>query len=257
MKWYCGIDVGSVTTKAVLIENDKIKNFYIMPSGSNYKKAAEKALAQVLKTSGLKNYALTAIVATGCGKERVDFSNLKIGDLTCCAMGSHLLFPGINAVIEVGGQSSKVIRFNNKGKITNFLVSEKCAAGSGRFIQVIARVLQINLADVGELSLKSQDPISFATNCAVFGESEAISRVSEGVKKEDILAGVHRAMATKIFSLSERIKMKPPCAIVGGGASDDGLIKNIEELMHFKLKRSKHPQIINAYGAALYAKENF
>jgi predicted CoA-substrate-specific enzyme activase len=246
-----------VTTKVVLLKNDSISNFYKLPSGSNYKAAAEKAFAEILKISGLKQSDLTSVLATGCGAGIVDFADGQIGDLACCALGSHRFFPEIKSVIEVGGQAAKVMHLSDKGKIINFIVSEKCAAGSGRFLQVIAKVLQINIADAGELSLHSQNPVNFASSCAVFGESEAISRVSEGAKKEDIIAGVHRAMATKISTLSERISIQEPCAIVGGGALDIGLIKRIEEISGHVLKRPKHPQIVNAYGAALYAKEGY
>jgi predicted CoA-substrate-specific enzyme activase len=254
MAYYCGIDVGSITTKGVLLQNGEISNFCILGSGSNYKKAAEKAIEHLLDKGGVDRSELLQVTATGCGAERVDSAHSRVGDLTCCAMGVHSLFPDTNFVIEVGGQATKILEINKKGKAINFVVSEKCAAGSGRFLQVIAKVLQIDISEAGELSLRSQNPVKFATNCAVFGESEAISRIVEGTKKEDIIAGVHRAIATKISSMSDRISIQPPCAMVGGGALDKGLVKQTEELLGISLDIPEEPQIINAYGAALSGK---
>ena len=152
-------------------------------------------------------------------------------------------------------QSSQVIRLNESGQVINFVVSEKCAAGSGRFLEVIANVLQIDLEDIGPLSLKSKNPITFTTNCAVFGESEAISRVSEGVSREDILAGVHRALGDKISALINRVGLEKDCAISGGGALDTGLIKNVEEKLRIQLLVPPQPQFVTALGAAIIAEE--
>jgi (R)-2-hydroxyacyl-CoA dehydratese activating ATPase len=253
MTWYGGIDLGSATTKFVLIKEGRIEYFYKIPSGSNFKKAAETAFSEILVISGLGAGDIASIAATGAGASRVDFARIQVGDLSCCAAGGHRLFPQVRTVIEMGNQATKVLRVNDQGKIANFVISEKCAAGSGRFLQVIARVLQIDLNDMGNLSLASTNPVSFTTSCAVFGESEAVSRVAEGTSKEDIVAGVHQALATKIMTLAERANMKPPCAMVGGGALDIGLVKRTEALLGVELLRPDHPQIVTAYGAALNA----
>jgi len=253
MTWYGGIDVGSVTTKMVVVKNGKISFFHKIPSGSNFNIASGNVLAEILKIGNLSLSEFARISATGCGSSRVNFAGEQISDLRCCAKGTHQLFPDVRTVIEVGGQATKVIRVNEKGKIINFVVSERCAAGSGRFLQVIARVLQIDLSEVGELSLKSDSPIGFTTSCAVFGESEAVSRVAEGTPKEDILAGVHQALATKISTLADRVELEEPCAMVGGGALDIGLIKRTEMVLGIRLYRPEHPQIVSAFGAALHA----
>jgi predicted CoA-substrate-specific enzyme activase len=138
--------------------------------------------------------------------------------------------------------------------VTNFTVSEKCAAGSGRFIEVIANVLRIDLKDFGSLSLNSKNPVSFSTGCAVFGESEAITRITEGIPKEDIAAGVNKALASKISSLVKKIKLEQPCAICGGGALNIGLVKTIEQELNIQLLIPPHPQIITALGAAVIAR---
>jgi predicted CoA-substrate-specific enzyme activase len=135
------------------------------------------------------------------------------------------------------------------------VVSEKCAAGSGRFLDIISNVLRIDLRDVGPLSLKSKNPVTFTTGCAVFGESEAISRVSEGASKEDILAGVHKALANKVSTLVDRVGLEKDCAISGGGALNAGLVKNIEERLGIQLLVPPQPQFITALGAAIMAEE--
>jgi predicted CoA-substrate-specific enzyme activase len=137
--------------------------------------------------------------------------------------------------------------------VTNFTVSEKCAAGSGRFIEVIANVLRINLSDFGSLAARSKNPITFSTGCAVFGESEAITRISEGITKEDIAAGVNKALASKICSLVKKLKLEEPCAICGGGALNTALVKTIESELNTKLLVPPHPQLATALGAAIIA----
>jgi (R)-2-hydroxyacyl-CoA dehydratese activating ATPase len=254
MTWYGGVDVGSVSTKMVLIDDGEVSFFSKISSGSNFKKAGESVFSETLKRAGLSKGDIKSISATGSGASRAEFAHQPISDLNCCAAGVHHLFPDVKTIIEVGGQASKVLGINDRGKIINFVVSEKCAAGSGRFLQVIARVLQIDLKDVGWLSLKSDNPVSFTTSCAVFGESEAVSRIAEGTSKEDILAGVHEALARKISTLMERAGVKTPCAIVGGGALDIGLVKRAEGILGFELVRPDHPQIVNAIGAALHAR---
>jgi predicted CoA-substrate-specific enzyme activase len=150
---------------------------------------------------------------------------------------------------------SQVIRLNEQGQVTNFVVSEKCAAGSGRFLDIIANVLRIDLKDIGPLSLKSKHPVIFTTGCAVFGESEAISRICEGASREDILAGVHRALASKLSTLVDRVRLEKECAISGGGALDIGLVKSLEEELRIKLLVPPQPQLITALGAAIMAEE--
>ena len=148
-------------------------------------------------------------MVTGLGSESLPFTARQISDISCQAMGCHCLFPSARTVIDIGGQFTKVVRITPQGRIADFLMSEKCATGSGRFLQVIARILQVRLEDIGPLSLRSQKPVEFSTNCAVFAESETISRIAEGARAEDILAGVHRAMAAKVAMLVKRVKMEP------------------------------------------------
>ena len=255
MAWFLGVDVGSVTTKAVVTKDNELVAYQTMPSGSNYKIAAERVVTEALAKAGLSSEDIAYAVATGYGANNVDIASQQVTDISCCARGVSCLFPSVRTIIEVGGQASKVIRVSSEGRAINFAVSERCAAGSGRFLQIIARVLQIDIKDVGPLSLKAKNPVTFTTGCAVFGESEAVSRVAEGTAKEDILAGVHNALAAKISNLIDQVGLEEECAITGGGALDVGLIMRVEEKLGVHLLVPPQPQITAALGAAMVAAE--
>jgi len=249
-----GIDIGSVYSKGVIIGDSKPAAYHVIPSGANYQTAAETIKQELLRQLNLSQNDIADTVATGTGATNVPFASRQVSDIVCTARGINSVFPQARTAIEVAGQSTKAIRINEQGMVTNFTVSEKCAAGSGRFIEVIANVLRINLKDFGPLSLKSKQPVTFGTGCAVFGESEAVTRVAEGIPKEDIAAGVNKALASKISSLVKKIKLEQPCAICGGGALNAGLIKTVEQEMNIKLLVPAQPQIVTALGAAVTAR---
>lgn len=254
MAWFMGIDIGSGTSKGIITADGELKFYHLLASGVNYRVTAQKLRQELLAKAGLTDGDIAGTVATGHGADVIPFSNQQVADMRCCAKGINRIFPLVRTVIDVQGQSTQVIRLNEKGQVTDFAVSEVCASGSGRFIEVIANVLQVSLDDIGPLSLKSENPVTFTTGCAVFGESEAISRVSEGIPKEDILAGVHKALAGKISALIDRVGLEEPCAISGGGGLNVGLIKRVEEL-GVRLLVPPQPQLVNALGAALMAEE--
>lgn len=255
MSWFMGIDIGSGTSKAAITKDGKLQAYHMLNSGVNYKQTAQRLTDELLAKAGLALKDITYIVATGYGAEIIPFANERVVDIRCCARGIHNVFPTVRTVIDIQGMSSQAIRLDEQGKVTNFAVSEKCAAGSGRFLDVIANVLRIDINDIGPLSLKSKNPVTFTTGCAVFGESEAISRVSEGASKEDILAGVHKALAHKVYTLVERVGLEKDCAISGGGALNTGLVKSIEERLSIQLLVPPQPQLVNALGAAILAEE--
>jgi predicted CoA-substrate-specific enzyme activase len=254
MSWFMGIDIGSGTSKGVITEDGKLVVYHMLASGVNYRMASLKLREELFAKAGLSMEDITRTVTTGHGEGVIPFGNRHVADMQCCARGINCIFPSVRTVIDVQGQSSQVISIDDKGQVTGFAVSEACASGSGCFIEVIVNVLQVKLEDIGSLSLNAKNPVTFTTGCAVFGESEAISRVAEGVSKEDILAGVHKALAGKISALIDRVGLKEPCAISGGGGLNIGLIKKIEEL-GIQLLIPSHPQIVNALGAALVAGE--
>lgn len=255
MAYFLGIDIGSSTSKGVVTTDGKPLVYHQLPSGANYRLAAEKLKDELLAKAQLTLKDITYTVATGQGAANVAFGNARVTDITCCARGINSIFPSVRTVIDIQAQSSQVIRLNEKGQVVNFVTSEKCAAGSGRFMEVIANVLQVDIKDIGPLSLKSKNPVTFTTNCAVFGESEAISRVAEGIAKEDILAGVHEALANKISALINRVGLEKDCALSGGGALDTGLVETLQKKLKIKLLVPPQPQIITALGAAIMAEE--
>lgn len=248
-----GIDIGSAYSKGAIIKDCELVAYCVIPSRANYQTAAETISKELLKKATLTQADITDIVATGTGAANVTFASHSASEFVCTARGINNIFPKARTVIEVAAQSTKVIKVNEHGAVTNFTVSEKCAAGSGRFIEVIANVLRIDLRDFGSQSLKSAQPVTFGTGCAVFGESEAVTRVAEGIPKEDIAAGVNQALASKITSLVKRVKLEEPCAICGGGALNIGLIKTLERELNTRLLVPTQPQIVTALGAAIIA----
>jgi (R)-2-hydroxyacyl-CoA dehydratese activating ATPase len=254
MGYFMGIDIGSGTSKGMITENGKVMAYDLLDSGFNYRMAAQKLRESLLKVVNLKAENISRTISTGHGDGLIPFSDKHIAGTQCCAKGINHIYPSVRTVIDVQGHSSEIIKLDEEGKVINFIVSEICATGSGRFIDVITNVLQLERKDVGPLSLQSKNPVHFTTGCAVFGESEAISRVAEGAAKEDILAGIHKSIAGKILSLMDRIGLEEECAISGGGALNVGLIKSIED-QGVRLLVPSRPQFVNALGAAIMAGE--
>ena len=255
MAWFMGIDIGSMYGKGVIVRDSDIHAYYVLPSGSNYQVAAEKIREELLTKLDLSQDNIKSTVATGVGATDVHFADHNISDYICTARGINSIFPQAKSVIDVAGLSMKVIQVDDKGRVMNFLTSERCAAGSGRFISVIANVLRIDLEDFGALSLKSQNPVTFSAGCAVFAETEAITRVSEGIPKEDIAAGVNRQLADKAYSMLKRIKLEGPFAICGGGALNIGLIKSMEAKLGEPVLMPPQPQLVTAIGAAIISRQ--
>ncbi len=257
MKYYAGLDMGSVSIKAVLIADGRMIASSLIPSGGHYKTGAEKVMSDVLSQAGLTYEALSGMTVTGLGAESSPFSARQISDISCQARGCHTLFPPAKTIIDIGGQFTKAAKITPQGRIADFLMSEKCATGSGRFLQVIARILHVPLDEIGPLSMQSEHPVEFSTNCAVFAESETISRIAEGARPADILAGVHKAMAAKVGMLVKRLKMEPDVVLTGGGGEDEGLAQAIGEALKLKILVPEKPRLTAALGAALWAAEEY
>jgi len=246
-----GIDVGSGFSKAVVINDDQVLTHSVMPSGGDYKGTARRVAEDALGRAGLSFGDMTHAVACGYGAAMVEFAVRAATDISCHAAGVRHLFPAARTVVDIGNQFSKAIKLDESGRIVNFLLNEKCAGGSGKFLQVIARILRIGVEEIGEISLRSTKPVDFTTGCAVFAESEAVSRIAEGALPEDILAGVHRAMASKIVNLVVRVGLAEECVLTGGGALDIGLVRTVESELGTKVLVPEEPQITAALGAAL------
>lgn len=255
MNYVIGIDIGSAFSKVVILGDDNIVACHVTPSGKNYRETASAIINIALEKAALSRQDISIILPTGYGAENVLDASQSVTEITCQARGISHLFPSARTVIDLGGQSTTVIKMGEGGLVFDFVVSEKCAAGSGRFLQVMARVLGVSLEELGPLSLKSKKVVQFTTGCAVFTESEVISRIAEGERKEDILAGVHAAIATKVATLVERAGKEADCVMTGGAAKDIGLVKNVEERLGLQLLVPEKPQITAALGAAVIARE--
>ena len=255
-RYYAGLDMGSVSIKAALISDGRMIASSLLPSGGNYKDGAKKVIDDVLSQAGITTAQISGMVITGLGAESAPFAGRQVSDISCQAKGCHCLFPAARTIIDIGGQFTKAARITPQGRIADFLMSEKCATGSGRFLQVIARILHVPLDEIGPLSMQSENPVEFSTNCAVFAESETISRIAEGAKPADILAGVHRAMAAKVSMLVKRLKMEPEIVLTGGGGEDEGLAQAIGNALRLEIRVPEKPRLTAAYGAACLAAED-
>jgi predicted CoA-substrate-specific enzyme activase len=255
MSLVLGIDIGSASSKGIALQDHGPQSSFECASGGDYKLTAERVRSQLLLQTGGFPGDVCRVVATGYGSKMVTFADETRSDVACQAKGVSFLLPSVRTIIDVGDLYTKVLRTDGGGGLHNAILSGKCAGGSGRILQIMAKVLQVKVEEIGPLSLKSQKRVDFNTGCAVFSESEAISRIAEGVKKEDLLAGLHRALAAQINALAERMGTEREVAIVGGGAKDEGLVKALKEIRGYEILVPPEPHLTAALGAALIARE--
>jgi predicted CoA-substrate-specific enzyme activase len=254
---YVGVDAGASATKVVIIdEKENIISHAIVPSGINFKASFEEALKKALERPGLSRRDILYIVSTGYGRELVEAS-IMFSEITCISRGVHKLFPYVRTIIDVGGQDSKAVRISENGRVLDFVMNDKCAAGTGRFLEVMATILGKPIEELGMLHFKSLNPVKISSTCTVFAESEVISYISKGCKIEDVIAGLHNAIAERIFSMSSRIGFEREVAFTGGVAKNPGFVEALSKRIGFNPILPKEPQIICAFGAALLAKKQF
>jgi len=250
-----GMDIGSAQSKGITLGEQGPLGSFDCPSGGDFKLTAEKIREELLSQAKLSTGDISRTVATGYGSKMVTFADEVRPDIVCHGKGVSSLLPSVRTAIDVGDLYTRVFRMDGQGSVHSFLMSGKCAGGSGRILQVIAKVLQVKVEEVGNLSLKSKKRVDFNTGCAVFSESEAISRLSQEVTKEDLLAGIHRALAAQINSLAERLGVEQEVAMVGGGARDVGLIQAFKEIRGHDILIPSSPHLTAALGAAIIAME--
>lgn len=250
-----GIDIGSAQSKGILLGEEGPLNSFECASGGDFKQTALRIREELLSRSGRSPNEIKRTIATGYGSKSVFFADDTKPDIVCLAKGISFLLPTVRTLIDVGDLYTKILRTDGNGQVHNFLLSGKCAGGSGRILQVIAKVLQIKVEEIGELSLKSKKRVEFNTGCAVFAESEAISRLSQEVTKEDLLAGLHRALAAQFNSLAERVGIELDVAMTGGGARDMGLVQSFSEIRNHPILVPPNPHLTAALGAAIIARE--
>lgn len=252
-----GIDVGSLTAEAVILKNDELAAWSIIRTGSESAKTALKALEVALAKTDIEQADIQYTVATGYGRVVVPFANKNITEISCHAKGANWFFPKVRTVLDMGGQDCKAIRCNEVGKVKKFLMNDKCAAGTGRAMEVMAELLEVPLEDMGRLSLEIDGPPPPISNtCVVFAKSEVLSLIRQGTPRNLVLAGLCEATANRIKTLLNAVGMEEDFMVSGGISKNIGIIRRIEGKMGVKANMCFEPQIVGALGAALFARDH-
>ena len=251
-----GIDSGSTSTNAVIMDQDrKIVAFSVVRTGAKSGESADRILKEVLDKASLKREDISWIVSTGYGRVSIDFADENVTEISCHGKGAHYFNPKIRTILDIGGQDSKAIKLSETGDVSDFVMNDKCAAGTERFLEMIARSLEVSLDELGAIALESKEKIEITSMCSVFAESEVISLIAQNKEKADIANGVCGAIANKAFGLLRRVGLEPDFMMTGGVAKNPGVVRAVEEKIGSKLYICEEPEIVGATGAALYALE--
>ena len=254
MQYAAGIDVGSTQTKAVVLDTSRaIVARALIDTGANVKRAGQRVLDQVLQESGVPRGDIRFVVGTGYGRYKIEAGNTQVTEISCHARGAHMLFPATRTVVDMGGQDTKAIKIGPDGDVLDFCMNDKCAAGTGRFLAGAADVLGLSLDDIGPISLKGTKPVRLTSVCTVFVESDILSHLAQKKKVEDILAGVHQAIATRTVGLIRRVGVEQEITFTGGVARNVGMIRALGDKLGASLNTSAESQYTGAFGAALFA----
>lgn len=248
-----GIDVGSISTKAALLEDGRFIRGRIAFTGYNAEAAGRRIYEEILQESGLAEDAVGGIVATGYGRKSVSFAGRALTEILCHAAGARFLDPEIRSVVDIGGQDSKAIVLEADGRVKTFAMNDKCAAGTGRFLEVMARALEVDLERFGALSLEAESPARISSLCTVFAESEVISLIARGEQRENIIAGIHDSIGSRVSAMARRLGMVPPVMMTGGVARNTGVVQALGKALGLPLRVSPHAQLTGAIGAAVLA----
>jgi len=248
-----GIDVGSITTKAVLLNGDQWQSL-VLPTGWSPRDTGQSAFELILAKSNLTREDISYVVGTGYGRISLPFIDKAITEITCHARGAQHLVNGTDMVIDIGGQDSKVILIDEKGNVVNFVMNDKCAAGTGRFLQVMAAVLGADVSELAALA-KGAEPVQISSMCTVFAESEVVSLLAQGIPKERIIAGIHRSVASRVVSMAERLGRGERITFTGGVARNDGVRAFLAKELGREVTVAPEPELAGALGAALLARD--
>ena len=251
-----GIDLGSNTVKAVLLKDGKEVLATSVRKGTYDPQAvADEVVADCVAAAGIARADIGKVVATGYGRISCAFADKEISEISCHGRGAYFTLPSTRTIIDIGGQDSKVIVLSENGKVTDFIMNDKCAAGTGRFLEVMASALGLELSQFGPIALQSTKPIEITNTCTVFAESEVISLLARKTAKEDIIAGLHRSIASRVLALASRLSTADDVMATGGVALNSGVVAALETASGRKIKVPPMPQLNGALGAALYASE--
>jgi bzd-type benzoyl-CoA reductase Q subunit len=252
-----GVDIGSVGSKAAVLVDSELYAFAAMRTGGVSEETAVKAITWALEGTGLEIGKLNYVVGTGYGRVNVPFAKKTITEIACHARGAHFIYgPTVRTVLDIGGQDCKAIRCDDKGKVLSFLMNDKCAAGTGRGLEVFADLIRVPVRDVGKVSLDvDQDPPPVSNTCVIFAKAESLALLRQGWSKEKVAAAYHTAMANRIVDLLSRVGIEKDFVITGGVAKNIGIVKRVEKILNTKsLEPKMDPILAGALGAALFAK---
>jgi (R)-2-hydroxyacyl-CoA dehydratese activating ATPase len=251
-----GCDVGSLSAEAVIMNDETIIASEIIRVRPRPEQSSTEVMDKALAKAGLTYKDIRHCVSTGYGRDRIPFANGNVSEISCHGKGAQWLIPSVRTVIDVGGQDCKVIRVDEKGKLVNFVMNDKCAAGTGRFLEFMAKVLGIGIEDLGSLGLNSVQPVGITSICSVYAETEVLHSIYEGRELADIAAGINYAMSERVKSLVKRVAVEEDICITGGVAKNSGVVKNLEQALGLMARKlPEDPQLVGAIGAALFAKE--
>ncbi|PKM73218.1 MAG: 2-hydroxyglutaryl-CoA dehydratase [Firmicutes bacterium HGW-Firmicutes-16] len=248
-----GIDIGSTACKAVALKDGKeIVGSSIIQTGTGTS-GPGRVYEDVFKAAGLMPEGVSRIVVTGYGRLTFEKADNQISELSCHAKGVHFLMPQARTIIDIGGQDAKALKLSPAGTLTGFVMNDKCAAGTGRFLDVMAKILEVDVGELAELSSRSTERISISNVCTVFAESEVISQLAAGKKREDIAAGIHMSVANRVAGLARRVGIEPDVVLTGGVAQNLGVIRAMSEILEMNILPAPMPQLTGALGAAIFA----
>ena len=251
---FAGVDIGSAMTKVVVTDETKKLASVVHHTGAEHRKMANKVMEEALAKTGLAFDDISYVVATGYGRMNVPFADGQITELTCHARGLASIFPNVKLGIDVGGQDAKALRIRD-GKLVDFVMNDKCAAGTGRFLEVIANALGLKVEELGSISSRATGRVSISSTCTVFAEQEVISRLSEGASIENIVAGLHDSIAGRVARMARKLKIEPDVVFTGGVAKNSGVVHSLEEHLGRKVLVPDEPLLSGALGAALMGRD--
>jgi predicted CoA-substrate-specific enzyme activase len=261
MNCFLGLDIGSTTTKTVLFGDEKILGSRVASTGVNCQETAANAVTAILSDTGIQREEIKRVMATGYGRRLISFADDIISEITANVKGTvwscRNVDGPVRTIINIGGQDSKVISLDEHGVTRNFAMNDKCAAGTGRFLETVTRILEIDMKDLGPLSINAEVPLKINSTCAVFAESEIISLIARKKKPADIIAGAHFSIARRISRMARRIGLEENLVFDGGPALNAGLVKALEDELAIKVNVPETPQITTALGAAILARETW
>ena len=254
--YVAGVDVGSTATKAAVMgEDGQLVGTGLSPTGANVVRAAERVFREACHAAHIEEFDVAYIIGTGYGRYKVPFGHAQVTEISCHAKGAVSLFPSTRTIVDIGGQDTKAIRVSPQGEVVDFCMNDKCAAGTGRFLDACAAVLDMKLSEIGDVSLRSTHPLKITNVCTVFVESEIVSQLAHGEKVEDILRGVHNAIAGRSVALLRRVGIEEQMTFTGGVSRNGGMVRALEERLGMKINVNDLSQYVGALGAAAFALE--